>query len=70
MAKVTEVSPPSKPTPTSTTSNTIDVESLTVKREVVSLDVFLTNMQGETKKHVEALMAQLGEAQDLLEEKE
>ena len=34
------------------------------------MDVFLTNMQGETKKHVEALMAQLGEAQDLLEEKE
>lgn len=70
MAKVMEVSPSSKPTLTSNSSYTNDVESLAVKREVVSLDVFLTNMQGETKKHVEALMAQLGETQDLLEDKE
>jgi t-SNARE complex subunit (syntaxin) len=38
--------------------------------EVVALDEFLTNMQGETKSHVEAFMGQLGEAQSLLEEKE
>ena len=41
-----------------------------MKCEVVGLDAFLSNMQGETKKHFEALLSQLGEAQDLLEEKE
>ncbi|KAK1607444.1 hypothetical protein QYE76_031117 [Lolium multiflorum] len=45
-------------------------KSLTIKREIVGLDAFLTNMQGDTKTHVEAFMAQLGAAQDLLEEKE
>ena len=41
-----------------------------MKKEVIALDDFLTNMKGETRMHVEALMAQLGEAQALLEEKE
>ncbi|KAK1664933.1 hypothetical protein QYE76_053092 [Lolium multiflorum] len=45
-------------------------QSLTIKREIVGLDAFLTNMQGNTKIHFEALMAQLGAAQDLIEEKE
>jgi hypothetical protein len=30
----------------------------------------LTSMQGETKRHVKALMSKLGEAQDLLDVKE
>jgi predicted nucleic acid-binding Zn-ribbon protein len=47
-----------------------DANLLKVKIEVVALDEFLTNMQGDTKKHFEALMSQLGEAQEPLEEKE
>ena len=66
MAKASEVSPITKPKCTPT----IDLDSLKVKIEVVSLDEFLTNMQGETKRHVESLMAQLGEAQDLIKDKE
>ena len=34
------------------------------------MDNFISNLQGDTKKHFEALLSQLGEAQDLLEEKE
>ncbi|KAK1686022.1 hypothetical protein QYE76_046870 [Lolium multiflorum] len=70
MAKVSEVSSPTKPTTSSNASSIGDATSLAIKREVVGLDAFLTNMQGETKTHVEAFMAQLGAAQDLLEEKE
>ncbi|KAK1670520.1 hypothetical protein QYE76_058679 [Lolium multiflorum] len=70
MAKVSEVSSPPKPTSSSNASTIDDVASLAIKREVVGLDAFLTNMQGDTKIHVEAFMAQLGAAQDLIEEKE
>ncbi|KAK1615899.1 hypothetical protein QYE76_021416 [Lolium multiflorum] len=71
MAKVSsEVEPPSKPTPSSNAIYIDDATSLTIKREIVGLDAFLTNMQGDTKTHFEALMAQLGAAQDLIEEKE
>jgi hypothetical protein len=41
-----------------------------VKLEFIALDEFIANLQGDTKKHLEALMCQLGEAEDLLEEKE
>ena len=37
--------------------------------KATSMDDFLANMQGETKRHVESLLAQLGEAQDLIEVK-
>ncbi|KAK1608662.1 hypothetical protein QYE76_032335 [Lolium multiflorum] len=71
MAKVsTEVKSPSK---TSSSTNALcidDATSLTVKREIMGLDSFLTNMQGDTKTHVGALLSQLGVAQDLIEEKE
>jgi type II secretory pathway component GspD/PulD (secretin) len=71
LSKAKEVSPSNKPTSSSTTSSNVDdVESLTVKREVVCLDAFFTNMRGETKKHVEALVAQPGASQELLEEEE
>ncbi|KAK1608540.1 hypothetical protein QYE76_032213 [Lolium multiflorum] len=71
MAKVSsEVEPPSKPTPSSNGISIDDATSLTINREIVGLDAFLTNMQGDTKTHFEALMAQLGVAQDLIEEKE
>ncbi|KAK1606922.1 hypothetical protein QYE76_030595 [Lolium multiflorum] len=71
MAKVSsEVESPSKLTSSSNVISIDDATSLTIKREIVGLDAFLTNMQGDTKTHVEALMAQLGAAQDLIEEKE
>ena len=46
-----------------------DATSLRVKEEIVALDHFMANLQGETKKHFEALMSQYGEAQDILEVK-
>ena len=33
-----------------------DKTSLVIKKELVAFDTFLANLQGETKKHVEALM--------------
>jgi hypothetical protein len=68
MAKATEVSP--KPITKPFTPTSHDANSLKVKNEVVALDEFLTNMQGDTKKNFEALMCQLGEAQELIEQKE
>jgi hypothetical protein len=71
MAKVSsEVEPPSKLSSSTNALSIDDATSLTIKREIVGLDSFLTNMQGDTKTHVGALLAQLGAAQDLIEEKE
>jgi hypothetical protein len=52
MAKANEVSSPSTP---KGMSNVDDPTSLKVKEEIVALDYFISNMQGETKKHVETL---------------
>jgi hypothetical protein len=68
MVKATEVSP--KPITKPFTPTSHDANILKVNMEVVALDEFLTNMHGDTKKHFEALMSQLREAQELLEEKE
>ena len=74
MAKVsTEVKSHSKPSSSANASYIDDATSLTVKREIMgldSLDSFLTNMKGDTKIHVGALLAQLGAAQDLIEKRE
>ncbi|KAK1643686.1 hypothetical protein QYE76_061491 [Lolium multiflorum] len=71
MVKVsTEVKSPSKPSSSTNALYIDDATSLTVKREIMGLDSFLTNMQGDTKTHVGALLSQLGAAQDLIEEKE
>ncbi|KAK1667829.1 hypothetical protein QYE76_055988 [Lolium multiflorum] len=71
MAKASsEVKFPSKPSPLTNALYIDDATSLTVKREIMGLDAFLTNMQGDTKTHVGALLSQLGAAQDLIEEKE
>jgi hypothetical protein len=71
MEKVsTEVKSPSKPSSSTNALYIYDATSLTVKREIMGLDSFLTNMQGDTKTHVGALLSQLGAAQDLIEEKE
>jgi len=70
MAKASTVTS-SSPNPTLSPTSTLleDVDSLNVKKEVIAFDDFLTNMKGETRVHVEALMAQLGEDQALLEER-
>ena len=52
MAKTIEVT--STPIPITKTMN--DVTSLRVKEEMVALDYFMTNLQGESKKHFEALI--------------
>jgi hypothetical protein len=39
------------------TPTDIDAESLKVKLEAVTLDEFLSNLQGEAKVHVESLVA-------------
>ena len=71
MAKATAVTPSSsKPLSSPSPSLLNDMESLTVNKEVVAFDSFLSNMHGETKVHVEALLDRLGEVQALLEEKE
>ena len=64
MAKIDEVSSPSSP---KAMSNMDDATSLKVKEEIVAFDHFITNLQGETKKHVEALMSQYGKAQEMIE---
>ena len=65
MAHITEVSStPPKAVPD------IDYQtSLAIKKELVAFDTFVANLQGETKKHVESLMRQVGIADCLLEEK-
>ncbi|KAK1692565.1 hypothetical protein QYE76_009262 [Lolium multiflorum] len=74
MAKVsTEVKSPSKPSSSTNALYIDDATSLIVKREIMgldSLDSFLTNMKGDTKIHVGAILAQLGAAQDLIEKRE
>src|SRR3954463_1732699 len=43
--------------------------SLVVKEEIIALDYFFTNLQGEHKIRFEALMDQLAQNEALLEEK-
>ena len=69
MARATEVSPPIPSIPKSMNDDMDDATSLKIKEEIVALDYFLSNLQGDTKKHVEALMRQLAEANARLEEK-
>src|SRR5664279_4086102 len=68
MEKASEVS--STLTSISKTMNEMnDITSLKAKEEIVALDYFMANLQGESKKNFETLMSQYGEAQILLEEK-
>ena len=46
-----------------------DASSLKIKQELVAFDSFITNLQGDSKKHVGALMAHIGELEHLNEEK-
>ena len=70
MGKSSEVSP--SPTLIPKSRNTIvdDRDRTKTRDEIVGFDTFLANMQGETKKHVESLMSQLGGAHDLIALKE
>ena len=70
MAKTSEVSPSSKSIPKSKNNMMDNLESLKIKQEIVALDVFISNLQGEAKMHFETLLRQLGEAQDLIELKQ
>src|SRR4051794_9066238 len=67
MAKAIEATPIPED---SYTPTFVDVESLKVKLETISLDEYLSNLLGEAKRHVESLVAQLEEARDLIEEKD
>ena len=66
MAKGPEVHSHSSP---KTMNDMDDIASLKVKEEFVAFDVFCANLQGEAKKHFEALLSQYGEAHELLEQK-
>ena len=67
MAKATEVTSTPKDNYILTD---VDVESLKVKLEAIALDEYFSNLQGEAKRHVESLVAELDEARDLIEVKE
>ena len=45
-----------------------DVDSLEIKRELVDIDAFVSNLQGEVKERFAALLNELSEAQELLEQ--
>jgi hypothetical protein len=68
MAKTSEVTS-SPTTSTHDDGDLDDASSLRIKEELVAFDTFISNLQGETKKHVGALMSRIGELEDLLEEK-
>jgi DNA repair exonuclease SbcCD ATPase subunit len=69
MARATEVSPSVSSSPNSINDDKDDATSLKIKEEIVVLDYFLSNVQGESKKHFEAILRQLAEANARLEEK-
>lgn len=66
MAKGPEVYSHSSP---KTMHDMDDPTSLKVKEEMVAFETFRANLQGETKRHFEAIMSQYGEALELLEQK-
>ena len=41
--------------------------SLEVKEEIIAFDKFMTNLQGEGKKHFGSIMSRVGELEDELE---
>ncbi len=56
MARATEVSPSVSSSPNSINDDKDDATSLKIKEEIVALDYFLSNVQGESKKHFEAIL--------------
>jgi hypothetical protein len=69
MAKTSEVTTSSKPS-SKTIVSECDLESLKIKREIIGLDEFISNLQGEPKKHVQVILDRLAHANDLLDLKE
>ena len=69
MAKSSEVSPSISSMPKSKNTHVDGYDSLKVKQKIVEFDHYISNLQGENKKHVRALLSQLGETEELLEEK-
>ena len=71
MAKASMVtSTPTKLPLSNSISIMSDMDSLVVKKELISLEKFMSKLKGETKFHFEGLLGQLGETQYHLEEKE
>ena len=63
MAKTSEV----KLSPNSISHDIDDAMSLEVKEEIIAFDKFMTNLQGEGKKHFGSIMSRIGELEDELE---
>ena len=65
MAKSSEVS---SPKPSNTNSrNMHDDDDDSSNPEIIAFDKFMSNLEGDSKKYYGALMAQLGEAHELLD---
>lgn len=67
MAKASEV--PSSSTSLNDMNELDDAASLQIKEELVAFDSFMANLQGDSKKHVGALMSRIGELEHLIEKK-
>ena len=69
MARASEVSPLFPSSSISMNDEIDDASSLKIKQEFVALDYFLSNLQGEGKKHFDDILRELAEANARLEEK-
>ena len=67
MAKSSEVS--SSKTSNANSRNMHDDDDASINPEIIAFDIFMNNLEGDNKKYYGALMAQLGEAHDLLNQK-
>jgi len=69
MAKSSEVSSPNPSMPNIANDLGVDPASLKVKQEMLEFDDFISNLQGNTKKHVSSLMVRMAQLNDTLEKK-
>jgi myosin heavy subunit len=69
MAKSSEVSSPNPSMPNISNDLGVDPASLKVKQEMLEFDDFISNLQGNTKKHVSSLMVRMAQLNDTLEKK-
>jgi hypothetical protein len=69
MAKSSEVSSPNPSMPNISNDLGVDPASLKVKQEMLEFDDFISNLQGNTKKHVSSLMVRIAQLNDTLEKK-
>ncbi|KAK1663305.1 hypothetical protein QYE76_051464 [Lolium multiflorum] len=69
MAKSSELSSPIPSMPNISNDLGVDPASLKVKQEMLEFDDFISNLQGNTKKHVSSLMVRIAQLNDTLEKK-